>query len=150
MRIRGRWAMAVVAAGLGLAGCGNDDDDGGGGGGGAAPAPAQCVPPATATVTFAANVHPILSRTGQLASATTTGCGDCHGASSSLPKYGSATLAESYAAVSAAVNTQAPDDSLLLKKGNVTTGTTHAGGDRLSDAEAAAIRQWIAECARNN
>ena len=143
--------MAVVAAGLGLAGCGNDDDDGGGGGGGgAAPAPAQCVPPATATVTFAANVHPILSRTGQLASATTTGCGDCHGASSSLPKYGSATLAESYAAVSAAVNTQAPDDSLLLKKGNVTTGTTHAGGDRLSDAEAAAIRQWIAECARNN
>jgi mono/diheme cytochrome c family protein len=101
-------------------------------------------------VTFAANVHPILSRTGQLTSATTTGCGDCHGASSGLSKYGSATLAESYAAVRAAVNTQAPDDSQLLKKANVTPGTTHAGGDRLTDTETAAIRQWIAECAQNN
>jgi hypothetical protein len=118
----------------------------------AAPAPPAgvCTPPAAPTVTFAANVHPILSRTGQAASPTTTGCGDCHGATSGLSKYGSATLAESYAAVNAAVNTQAPDDSQLLKKANVTTGTTHAGGDRLTDTETAAIRQWIAECAQNN
>jgi hypothetical protein len=151
MRLRNGWAVLAVAAGLALAACGDDDDDGGG----AAPppsgaAPGQCVPPATPTVRFAADVHPILSRTGQITSAATTGCGDCHGASAGLSRYGSATLAESYAAVSAAVSTQTPDESLLLRKGNMAAGTTHAGGDRLADDEAAAIRQWIVECAQNN
>jgi mono/diheme cytochrome c family protein len=156
MRMRNRWAAVVVAAGLGLAACGDDDDDDAGTGGDGGPgapsgpsAPTTCTPPAAPTVTFAANVHPILSRTGQVASASTTGCGDCHGASSGLGKYGSVTLSESYAAASAAVNTLAPDESQLLRKGNI-AGGTHAGGDRLSDTEAAAVRQWIAECARNN
>ncbi len=130
MTTRSLWAFAVAAL-IGLAGCGDDDDDGGG-------TPVVCTPPGTATVMFAADVHPIL----------TASCGTCHGDAGTAAKYGSATAATSYAAVQAKVNTTAPATSVLLVTAN--GGNGHPGGDRLSDLDSATVLAWITECAQNN
>ncbi|HET8539457.1 MAG TPA: hypothetical protein VFL83_06260 [Anaeromyxobacter sp.] len=128
---RSLWVVAAAALGLGLAACGDDDDGGNG-------QPAACTPPATATVRFAADVHPIL----------TASCGTCHGDAGTLSKFGSATDQTSYDAVKAKVSTATPAQSRLLVKGN--GGDGHVGGDRLSDADSARIQTWIAECAQDN
>jgi hypothetical protein len=131
---RSVWAV-VAAAAIGLAACGSDNNNDNGGN----TKPAACTPPTTATVKFSTDVHPIL----------VANCGTCHGdASTTLPKFGSATAATSYAAVQAAVDTANPASSLLLVKGN--GGSSHGGGDRLSDTETATIQKWITECAQNN
>ena len=134
---RSPWMVAAAAVlGLGLAACGGDDDNNSGGNNNQAPS--ACTPPATATVKFSTDVHPIL----------TANCGTCHGDNGTLPKFGSATVATSYAAVQPEVNTASPAQSALLVKGN--GGNSHGGGDELSDADTAKIQAWITECAQNN
>jgi hypothetical protein len=132
------WGVVAAAAlGVGLAACGSDDSNDTGGGGGQKPG--ACTPLPTATVKFSTDVHPIL----------TASCGTCHGdASSSLPKFGSATPATSYQAVSQFVDTANPSQSQLLLKGN--GGGSHGGGDRLSDTDSQKIQTWITDCAQNN
>jgi mono/diheme cytochrome c family protein len=133
MTKRNLWAvMAVAALGLGLAACGDDDDDNGG------TPPATCTPPATATVRFSTDVYPVL----------TANCTPCHGDAGTASKYGSATSGTSYAAAAAKVTTATPAQSPLLVFGN--GGSSHPGGDKLSDADSLKVQQWITECAQNN
>jgi cytochrome c5 len=132
---RSAWAV-VAAAAIGIAACGSDNGNNDNGG---STKPAACTPPVTASVKFSTDVHPIL----------VASCGTCHNdASTTLPKFGSATVATSYAAVQPFVNTTNPAASVLLVKGN--GGSSHGGGDRLSDTDTATIQKWITECAQNN
>lgn len=132
MTTRKLWmVLAVAALGLGAAACGDDDDDGG-------TPPVTCTPPATATVKFSTDVHPIL----------VASCGTCHGDAGTAQKYGSATATTSYDAVQAKVDPANPAASVLLVTGN--GGNGHPGGDRLSDADATRIQTWITECAQEN
>jgi hypothetical protein len=131
---RALW-VAATAAVLGLAACGSDNNDNGGSG---ANKPAACTPPATATVKFSTDVHPLLQ----------SKCGTCHGDAGTLPKFGSADVATSYAAVKADVDTANPAASKLLVKG--LGGASHGGGAPLTTADAQKIQQWITECAQNN
>ncbi len=127
---RSVWAMAAA---IGLAACGSDSNDN------SSNKPAACTPPATQTVKFSTDVYPIL----------TANCGTCHNdASTTLPKFGSATMATSYQAVQGFVNTANPAQSPLLVKGN--GGSSHAGGDKLSDSDTQKIQTWITDCAQNN
>jgi len=94
--------------------------------------PATTPPPPTTTVSFATQVHPIL----------TASCIPCHSGT-----FASSTAATSFTETQTRVNTAAPAESLLLTKGN---GQSHGGGDRLSDADAQTILTWIQEGATNN
>ncbi|HEX9049634.1 MAG TPA: hypothetical protein VF841_03790 [Anaeromyxobacter sp.] len=131
-----RSAWVVAAAAIGLAACGSDSSSGNTGG---SNKPSACTPPATATVKFSTDVYPIL----------TANCGTCHNdASTTLPKFGSASVQTSYQAVQGFVDTANPAQSKLLVWGN--GGNMHPGGDRLSDTDTQKIQTWITECAQNN
>ncbi len=127
------WVAA--AAVLGLAACGSDGSSSGGSG---SNKPAACTPPATASVKFSSDVHPIL----------VAKCSTCHGDAGTLPKFGSADVATSYAAVKPDVDTTNPAASKLLVMGQ--GGNSHAGGAPLGAADVTKIQQWITECAQNN
>lgn len=133
---RSVWGVTAAAIlGLALAACGDDDDNGGGT---TTQQPATCVPPATATVKFSTDVHPIL----------VANCTGCHGDAATIAKFGSATVGTSYDAVKTQVNTATPAQSAIIVSGN--GGNAHPGGDKLSVTETQVIQQWISECAQNN
>ncbi len=132
---RSVWAVVAAAAAIGLAACGSDNNNGNNTGS----KPAACTPPATPTVKFSSDVYPIL----------TANCGTCHNdASTTLPKFGSASMQTSYQAVQGFVDTAHPAQSQILVWGN--GGNSHPGGDKLSDTETQTIQTWITECAQNN
>ncbi len=132
---RSVWAVGVAAAVLGLAACGSDNGSSSNGGN----KPAACTPPATPTVKFSANVYPIL----------TAKCGTCHNdASTTLPKFASASVQTSYQAVSQFVDTAHPAQSPILVWG--TGGNAHPGGAALDTTDAQTVQTWITECAQNN
>lgn len=134
---RRTWTWVLAAAALGLAACGDDDDDDGGGAAAPGPSPATCTPPATATVFFHDDVHPVL----------TSRCIPCHGdTATSLPKYGSADRTTAYTAARAAADTANPASSRLVTRPNGAQGHP----DQLDDAQTATIARWIQECAQNN
>ncbi len=128
-------AVAAAVLGLGLAACGGSSSGSGGG----SSKPTACTPPATATVKFSTDVYPIL----------TASCGTCHNdQSSTLPKFGSASVQTSYQAVQQFVDTANPAQSPILVWG--TGGNSHPGGDRLGTSDAQKIQTWISECAQDN
>ncbi len=130
---RSVWAVTAAAA-IGLAACGSDNSNSNNN-----TKPSTCTPPATATVKFSTDVYPIL----------TAKCGTCHNdASTTLPKFASASVQTSYQAVSADVDTANPPQSKLIVWG--TGGNGHPGGAALSSADAQTIQKWISECAQNN
>lgn len=98
----------------------------------APPTTPPTTPPAT-TVSFATQVHPIL----------TASCTPCHGTT-----FASSAVATAFTGAQTRVNTSAPAESLLLTKGNALVA--HGGGDRLSDADTQTILTWIQEGATNN
>ena len=125
------WAwVGVVSAAVALGGCGSSSSS-------SSPAPATCTPPSTPTVTFRDDVYPILS----------SQCTPCHSdAQSGLPKFASMDPVTAYSATQTFVDPSNAASSLL-----VLNPTGHNGHpDRITDAQAATITQWIKECAQDN
>ncbi len=130
---RSVWAVMAAAA-IGLAACGSDNGSSSNGGN----KPAACTPPATATVKFSTDVHPILA----------SKCSGCHGDTATIPKFGATDVQTSYNAVKPEVDTTNPAQSKLIVFG--TGGNSHPGGAPLSSSDAQKIQQWITECAQDN
>jgi len=123
MRRSGWLALGAVLA-LFAGACGDDDDDedddGGNGG----------------EISFATQVHPIL----------TAKCGTCHGTTSTIGKWGSASADESYTETQQIVDLTTPAQSPLIVSGN--GGGGHP--DALTDAEVQTITTWIQQGAMDN
>lgn len=90
------------------------------------------------TVSFVNDVMPILE----------ANCKSCHTTTSKrIFKVGDAAYTHDNIITNNLINTTSPDLSSILLKGN---GSSHNGGDQLSDVNSQILRDWIEEGGLNN